>query len=89
MQMGKHAFSGRFDPANYDNAAFKKSRPRATNDTFIVQSGNCQLIFGLRPATLTIFDESTHHNRLTQVSPWELGPTSNSEFLAQSRNSCL
>lgn len=83
---GQFAFSGRFDPANYDNAAFQKSRPRATNDAFIVQSGSCQLIFGLRPATLTIFDESIHHNRLAQVSPWELGPTSNSEFLTQQEN---
>nr|MDF9461836.1 alpha-glucosidase [Lactobacillus amylovorus] len=52
------------DLAQFDNSYFEKSKPKATSDSLIIQSGNYQLIFQQKPAVMNIFDETLHRNRV-------------------------
>ncbi|GAA3638222.1 glycoside hydrolase family 31 protein [Lactobacillus hamsteri] len=70
----------------FNNQYFEKSRPRATSDSLIIQSGSYQLIFQQKPAIMTIFDESLHRTRLVQLSPIELGTDQSTEILKQNKN---
>lgn len=63
-----------------------KSSAKATSEAFIVQSGPYRLVFGQKPALLTIFDETVHRARLSEVSPIELGENRASQFLKQNAN---
>lgn len=74
------------DLSKFDNHLFEQSKPRATSDSFIVKSGNYQLIFQQNPAIMSIFDETLHHTRLVQKSPLELGMDASVEILKQNKN---
>lgn len=78
--------SGLIDLSQFDNQAFKKSQPRATSDSLIIQSGSFQLIFQQKPALMTIFDENLHRIRMKQLSPLELDDDSTAEIIAQNKN---
>ncbi|WEV70782.1 discoidin domain-containing protein [Lactobacillus sp. ESL0785] len=71
---------------NVHSTAFEHSQVRATSDSLIIQAGNYQIIFGQKPATMSIFDETLHHTRMTQVKPLELGDNFTREFLKQGKN---
>lgn len=71
---------------NFDNSYFEKSRPRATSDSLIIQTGDYQLIFQQKPATMTIFDNHLHRSRMSQLSPLEIAPTQTCEILQQNKN---
>lgn len=72
--------------AQFNNHFFEQSRPRATSDSLIIQSGNYQLIFQQKPAIMSIFDENLHRTRLVQSSPLELGNDQTTEILKQNKN---
>lgn len=74
------------DFSKFNNQLFEKSRPRATSESFIIQSGFYQLIFQLKPATMSIFDESLHRTRISQVSPLEFDDQGSTEILRQNKN---
>lgn len=70
----------------FNNHLFEKSRPRATSDSLIIQTGDYQLIFGQKPALMTIFDNHLHRPRMVQASSLELGKGQSYEFLKQNKN---
>lgn len=72
--------------AQFNNHFFEKSRPRATSDSLIIQSGNYQLIFQQKPAVMSIFDENLHRTRMVQASPLELSASQTTEILKQNKN---
>ena len=74
------------DLAQFDNSYFEKSKPKATSDSLIIQSGNYQLIFQQKPAVMNIFDETLHRNRVMQLSPLELDQNQTTEILKQHKN---
>ncbi|RVU71045.1 DUF5110 domain-containing protein [Lactobacillus xujianguonis] len=74
------------DLSKFNNQFFTKSRPRATSDSLIIQTGNYQLILGQKSATITIFDETLHRTRMVQLSPLEIGPGQTTEILKQNKN---
>lgn len=74
------------DLSKFDQTSFKNSTPRATSDSFIIKAGNYQIIFDQKAATMSIFDEVLHRNRLRQISPIELDQKSSYEFLKQNKN---
>lgn len=72
--------------AKFSNHVFKKAQAKATSDSLIIKSGNYQLIFGQKPAVLSIFDESLHRMRLTQAAPLEVDNAQTTEILRQHQN---
>lgn len=74
------------DLTQFDNSYFEKSKPKATSDSLIIQSGNYQLIFWQKPAVMNIFDETLHRNRVVQLSPLELDNHQTAEILKQHKN---
>lgn len=78
--------SSLIDLSQFNNHFFEQSRPRATSDSLIIQSGFYQLIFQQKPATMSIFDESLHRTRLSQASPIELDDHDSAEILKQNKN---
>lgn len=70
----------------FDNTAFNNSQVSATRDSLIIQSGNYQIIFGQKPAVMSIFDETIHRTRMVQAKPLELANNATSEFLVQNKN---
>ncbi len=72
--------------AQFNNHYFEKSRPRATSDSLIIQSGSYQLIFQQKPAVMSIFDENLHRTRMVQASPLELGSQQTAEIIKQNKN---
>lgn len=72
--------------SSFDNSYHQKSSAKATSEAFIIQTGSIKLVFGQKPATLTIFDEQVHRNRLSQTSPLEIGDGASIEFLKQNQN---
>ncbi|WP_127345502.1 TIM-barrel domain-containing protein [Lactobacillus amylolyticus] len=78
--------SGLVNLSKFNNHFFEKSSPRATSESFIIQSGSFQLIFEQKTATMSIFDESLHRTRFSQLSPIELGSNQTIESLKQNKN---
>lgn len=70
----------------FDQQAFDDSRVRATSDSLIIHAGNYQIIFGQKPAVMSIFDENLHKTRMSQAAPLELSAEQTTEFLAQNKN---
>ncbi|OUQ00122.1 TIM-barrel domain-containing protein [Lactobacillus gallinarum] len=74
------------DLSQFNNIYFEKSKAKATSDSLIIQTGNYQLIFQQKPAVMTIFDETLHRSRLSQLSPLELSSNQTTEILKQHKN---
>lgn len=71
---------------NFSNEFFEHSQVRATSDSLIIQTGNYQVIFGQKPAVMSIFDETLHGIRMKQAQPLELAANQTTEFLNQNKN---
>lgn len=74
------------DLSKFNNHVFEKSKPRATSDSLIIQTGYYQLIFQQKSAVMSIFDESLHRTRMSQLSPIELDDNQSVEILKQNKN---
>ena len=74
------------DLSKFSNHVFEKSRPRATSDSFIIQTGSFQLIFEQKNARMSIFDEQLHRIRMSQASSIELDDFETTEIINQNKN---
>lgn len=74
------------DLSQFNNHYFEQSHPRATSDSFIIQTANFQIIFEQKTGVMSIFDERLHRVRMSQLSPIELDSKRTTEILSQNQN---